>query len=220
MLSIYSGIIIFFCFIVYKIIIIVSERENMIVERLGKYHRTLKPGIYFLIPFIDFVAYKQEMREQVIDIPSQSVITKDNIQVEIDGLLYIKVMEPKKASYGIGNYLEASINLAQTTMRSEIGKITLGSIFSERDEVNAKIISEIDKASDPWGVKVLRYEIKDIAPSRHVVETLEKQMEAEREKRAEITRATAEKEKLINVSEGNRQSAINISEGEKQKKGQ
>ena len=130
MLSIYSGIIIFFCFIVYKIIIIVSERENMIVERLGKYHRTLKPGIYFLIPFIDFVAYKQEMREQVIDIPSQSVITKDNIQVEIDGLLYIKVMDPKKASYGIGNYLEASINLAQTTMRSEVGKITLGSIFS------------------------------------------------------------------------------------------
>ncbi len=218
MLSIYSGIIIFFCFIVYKIIIIVSERENIIVERLGKYHRTLTPGIYFLIPFIDFVAYKQEMREQVIDIPSQSVITKDNIQVEIDGLLYIKVMDPKKASYGIGNYLEASINLAQTTMRSEIGKITLGSIFSERDEVNAKIISEIDKASDPWGVKVLRYEIKDIAPSRHVVETLEKQMEAEREKRAEITRATAEKEKLINVSEGKRQSAINISEGEKQKR--
>ena len=218
MLSIYSGIIIFFCFIVYKIIIIVSERENIIVERLGKYHRTLTPGIYFLIPFIDFVAYKQEMREQVIDIPSQSVITKDNIQVEIDGLLYIKVMDPKKASYGIGNYLEASINLAQTTMRSEVGKITLGSIFSERDEVNAKIISEIDKASDPWGVKVLRYEIKDIAPSRHVVETLEKQMEAEREKRAEITRATAEKEKLINVSEGKRQSAINISEGEKQKR--
>ena len=122
------------------------------------------------------------------------------------------------ASYGIGNYLAASINLAQTTMRSEIGKITLGSIFSERDEVNSKIISEIDKASDPWGVKVLRYEIKDIAPSLHVVETLEKQMEAEREKRAEITRATAEKEKLINVSEGKRQSAINISEGEKQKR--
>jgi regulator of protease activity HflC (stomatin/prohibitin superfamily) len=127
-------------------------------------------------------------------------------------------MEPKKASYGIGNYLAASINLAQTTMRSEVGKITLGSIFSERDKVNAKIISEIDKASDPWGVKVLRYEIKDIAPSQHVVETLEKQMAAEREKRAEITRATAEKEKLINVSEGKRQSAINISEGEKQKR--
>jgi len=217
-LTIYSGIIIAFCFIIFKTIIIVSERENIIVERLGKYQRTLKPGIYFLIPFIDSAAYKQEMRELVIDIPSQSVITKDNIQVEIDGLLYIKVLDPKKASYGIGNYLAASINLAQTTMRSEVGKITLGAIFSERDQVNAKIISEIDKASDPWGVKVLRYEIKDIAPSAQVVDTLEKQMEAEREKRAEITRATAEKEKLINVSEGKRQQAINISEGEKQKR--
>ena len=218
MLSFLSFVIIIFCFIVYKTVIIVTERENVIVERLGKYHRTLKPGIYFLIPFFDSASYKQEMREQVIDIPSQSVITKDNIQVEIDGLLYLKVMDPKKASYGIGNYIAASINLAQTTMRSEVGKITLGSIFSERDEVNSKIIGEIDKASDPWGVKVLRYEIKDISPSLHVVETLEKQMEAEREKRAEITRATAEKEKLINVSEGERQMAINLSEGEKQKR--
>jgi regulator of protease activity HflC (stomatin/prohibitin superfamily) len=203
---------------IYKTIIIVSERENVIIERLGKYQRTLKPGIYFLIPFFDSASYKQEMREQVIDIPSQGVITKDNIQVEVDGLLYLKVMDPKKASYGIGNYLAATNNLAQTTMRSEVGKITLGEIFSQREEVNAKIISEIDKASDPWGVKVLRYEIKDISPSRHVVETLEKQMEAEREKRAEITRATAEKEKLINVSQGQRQEAINISEGEKQKR--
>jgi regulator of protease activity HflC (stomatin/prohibitin superfamily) len=217
-LSVFSGIILFICFLVFKTILIVTERENIIIERLGKYHNTLMPGIYFLIPFFDSVAYRQEMREQVIDIPSQSVITKDNIQVEIDGLLYLKVMDPKKASYGIGNYLAASINLAQTTMRSEVGKITLGSIFSERDEVNAKIISEIDKASDPWGVKVLRYEIKDIAPSRQVIDTLEKQMEAEREKRAEITRATAEKEKLINVSEGRRQQAINVSEGEKQKR--
>lgn len=218
MLSTYSGIIILICFIFFKTIIIVSERENVIIERLGKYQRTLTPGIYFLIPFFDSAAYKQEMREQVVDIPSQGVITKDNIQVEVDGLLYLKVMDPKKASYGIGNYLAATNNLAQTTMRSEVGKITLGSIFSEREEVNAKIISEIDKASDPWGVKVLRYEIKDISPSRQVVDTLEKQMEAEREKRAEITRATAEKEKLINVSEGQRQQAINISEGEKQKR--
>ncbi|MBT7610730.1 MAG: paraslipin [Bacteriovoracaceae bacterium] len=218
MLSFYSGVIIFILFMIFKTIIIVSERENVIIERLGKYLRTLTPGIYFLIPYFDSVAYKQEMREQVIDIPSQGVITKDNIQVEVDGLLYLKVMDPKKASYGIGNYLAATNNLAQTTMRSEVGKITLGAIFSEREEVNAKIISEIDKASDPWGVKVLRYEIKDISPSKHVVDTLEKQMEAEREKRAEITRATAEKEKLINVSEGQRQQAINISEGEKQKR--
>jgi regulator of protease activity HflC (stomatin/prohibitin superfamily) len=218
MLSTVAVLILFTCFLLYKTIIIVVERENVIIERLGKFHKTLTPGIYFLIPFFDNIAYKQEIREQVIDIPSQSVITKDNIQVEIDGLLYLKVMDAKKSSYGIGNYLAASINLAQTTMRSEVGKITLGSIFSERDEVNAKIISEIDKASDPWGVKVLRYEIKDIAPSRHVIDTLEKQMEAEREKRAEITRATAEKEKLINESEGEKQMAINISEGEKQKR--
>lgn len=218
MLSFISIFIILICFILFKTIIIVSERENVIIERLGKYHATLTPGIYFLIPFFDSPAYKQEMREQVIDIPSQSVITKDNIQVEIDGLLYLKVMDPKRASYGIGDYMAATNNLAQTTMRSEVGKITLGEIFSERDKVNAKIIGEIDKASDPWGIKVLRYEIKDISPSRHVVDTLEKQMEAEREKRAEITMATAEKEKLINISEGERQRAINISEGEKQKR--
>lgn len=204
--------------IILKTFIVVSERENVIVERLGKYSRTLKPGFHFIIPFIDSASYIQEMREQVIDIPAQSVITSDNIQVEVDGLLYLKVMDSKKASYGIGDYVSASINLAQTTMRSEIGKISLGETFSERESVNSKIIEEIDKASDPWGVKVLRYEIKDIKPTAHVIETLEKQMEAEREKRAEITLATAEKEKLINVSEGQKTEAINISEGEKQKR--
>ena len=218
MLSTVSIIVIILGLIVFKTIIIVPERENVIVERLGKFHAVLRPGIYFLIPFFDRASYRQEIREQVIDIPSQSVITSDNIQVEVDGLLYLKVMDPKRASYGIGNYLAASINLAQTTMRSEVGKISLGEIFSEREKVNAKIIAEIDKASDPWGVKVLRYEIKDITPTRHVVDTLEKQMEAEREKRAEITRATAEKEKLINVSEGERQMAINLSEGAKAKR--
>lgn len=218
MLSLFTTFIIIAGIIVIKTIIIVPERENVIIERLGKFKEVLKPGIYFLIPFFDKAAYRQEVREQVIDIPSQSVITSDNIQVEVDGLLYLQVMDPKKASYGIGNYLAASVNLAQTTMRSEVGKITLGEIFSERETVNAKIIAEIDKASDPWGVKVLRYEVKDISPTRHVIDTLEKQMEAEREKRAEITRATAEKEKLINVSEGQRQMAINISEGSKQKR--
>jgi len=218
MLTITSVLIIFLVIIIIKTIIIVSERENVIVERLGKYHKTLTPGLYILIPFIDNAAYKQEMREQVIDIPAQSVITSDNIQVSVDGLIYLKVVDSKKASYGIGDYTAATINLAQTTMRSEIGKISLGETFSERDKVNRKIISEIDKASDPWGVKVLRYEIRDIYPTRHVIDTLEKQMEAEREKRAEITLATAEKERLINISEGERQLAINISEGEKQKR--
>jgi len=218
MLTITSVLIIFLVVIIFKTIIIVSERENVIVERLGKYHKTLTPGLDILIPFIDHAAYKQEMREQVIDIPAQSVITSDNIQVSVDGLIYLKVVDSKKASYGIGDYTAATINLAQTTMRSEIGKISLGETFSERDKVNRKIISEIDKASDPWGVKVLRYEIRDIYPTKHVIDTLEKQMEAEREKRAEITLATAEKERLINISEGERQLAINISEGEKQKR--
>ncbi len=207
-----------FVYLVSRMIIIVPQREHVVIERLGKYSRTLMPGLYFLIPFFDRAAYKQEVREQVVDIPSQSVITRDNIQVAVDGLLYLQVMDAKRTSYGIGNYLNATINLAQTTMRSEVGKMTLGEIFSERDQVNANIIAEVDKASNPWGVKVLRYEIKDISPTRHVVETLEKQMEAEREKRAEITRATAEKEKLINVSEGQKQEAINISEGEKAKR--
>ena len=218
MLTATSSILLIIIFLIYKTIIIVAERENVIVERLGKFHRILKPGIHFLIPLIDNAAYSQEIREQVIDIPSQSVITSDNIQVDVDGLLYLQVMDAKKASYGIGSYLAASINLAQTTMRSEVGKITLGKIFSERDTVNTNIIAEVDKASNPWGVKVMRYEIKDIMPTLHVIETLEKQMEAEREKRAEITRATAEKEKLINVSEGQRQKSINVSEGYKQQR--
>lgn len=201
-----------------KIVLIVPERENVIVERLGKFKAVLKPGFHFLIPLIDRIAYRQEIREQVIDIPAQSVITSDNIQVRVDGLVYLQVMDAKKASYGIGNYIAASINLAQTTMRSEVGKITLGEIFSERETVNAKIIAEVDKASDAWGVKVLRYEVKDILPTRHVIETLVKQMEAEREKRAQITRATAHKEKLINISQGQKQRAINLSEGEKVKR--
>ena len=140
------------------------------------------------------------------------------MQVEVDGLVYLKVTDPKKASYGIGNYRNASINLAQTTMRSEVGKLSLSRIFSERDSLNDKIVREIDNASDPWGIKVLRYEIKNIAPSKHVLATLEKQMEAERAKRAEITLATAKKESQIIISEGKRQQSINISEGEKQKR--
>lgn len=218
MMTTIAIIILLVTFLIVKLVIIVPERENVVVERLGKFQRVLTPGIYFLIPFFDKAAYRQEVREQVLDIPSQSVITSDNIQVDVDGLLYLQVMDAKKASYGIGNYYAASINLAQTTMRAEVGKISLGEVFSEREKVNSKIIGEIDKASDPWGVKVLRYEIKDVTPTRHVIDTLERQMEAEREKRAEITRATAEKEKLINVSMGQRTMAINISEGEKQKR--
>lgn len=205
-------------FIIYNTVVVVSMRENNVVERLGKFRKVLEPGIHFLIPFFDRIAYRHEMREEVFDIPSQSCITQDNMQVEVDGLVYLKVMDAKKASYGIGNYRLASINLAQTTMRSEIGKMSLSKAFSERDALNEKIVKEVDIASDPWGIKVLRYELKNIKPSAHVMNTLEKQMEAERSKRADITLAQADKQSDIIMSEGEKIEAINISEGEKQKR--
>ena len=204
-------------FLLYKLFAVVPMRENWVIERLGEFRATLEPGFHLLIPLIDNIAFKHEMREQILDIPAQSCITRDNIQVSVDGLVYLKVLDAHKASYGIGGYQLASINLAQTTMRSEIGKLTLGQAFKERDRLNESIVKEIDKASDPWGIKVLRYELRNITPSNHVVHTLEQQMEAEREKRAEITRATAEKQSKILISEGERQEAINLSEGEKQK---
>ncbi|MFC1853985.1 SPFH domain-containing protein [candidate division CSSED10-310 bacterium] len=203
---------------IYRTFIIVHMREACVKERFGKFSGVLKPGFHFLIPFLDKIAYRHEMREQVLDIPSQSCITRDNIQVEVDGVVYLRIIDPEKASYGIEDYRRASINLAQTTMRSEIGKISLEMTFAERETINVAIVKEIDKASDPWGVKVLRYEIKNITPSAKVIETLEKQMEAERTKRAEITLANAEKESVINISEGQQLEAINISEGEKQKR--
>ena len=198
--------------------LIVEMREEVIKERLGKYQKTLTPGFHFLIPFVDRAAYRQEMREQVIDVPSQKCITRDNIEVDVDGLVYLKVMDAYKASYGINDYRLAAINLAQTTMRSEVGKITLDDTFSERDKMNENIVQEIDRASNPWGIKVLRYEIKDIDPSRELIQTMEKQMEAEREKRAEITESTGGRDARINISEGERQSAILLSEGERQKR--
>ncbi len=201
--------------IVLKTFKVVQQRHAFVKERLGKFAGVLGPGFHFLIPFIDRVAYRQEMREQVIDVPSQICITRDNIQVDVDGLVYLQVMDPQKASYGIEDYQMASINLAQTTMRSEIGKLTLHQSFSEREQLNESIVREVDKASNPWGIKVLRYELRNITPSGNVVHTLEQQMEAEREKRAEVTTAEANKEATIQISEGERQAAINISEGEK-----
>jgi regulator of protease activity HflC (stomatin/prohibitin superfamily) len=205
-------------FLLWKTFIVVPMRQAVVVERLGKFRDVLKPGFYLIIPLFDRVAYRHEIREQVIDIPGQNCITRDNIQVEVDGLVYLQVLDPHKASYGIENYTRASINLAQTTMRSEIGKLSLGESFYERESLNESIVKEIDKASDPWGIKVLRYELRNITPSANVVHTLEKQMEAEREKRAEITRASAEKEATINISQGERQEAINLSEGEQQRR--
>ena len=205
-------------FVVYHTFIIVEMREEVILERFGKYHDTLTPGFHFVIPFVDRVAYRQETREQVLDVPHQKCITKDNIEVDVDGLVYLKVMDSYKASYGINDYRLAAVNLAQTTMRSEVGKITLDDTFSERDAMNEAIVEELDKASNPWGVKVMRYELKDIQPAEDIVRTMEKQMEAEREKRAEITESSGERDARINVSEGEQQESVLLSEGQREKR--
>lgn len=217
MLATITFVLLALLFVLMKLVLIVQMKEVCVIERLGKFRAVMQPGLHFLIPFFDRVAYRHETREQVLDIPSQSCISRDNIQINVDGLVYIQVMDGAKASYGIEDYRRASVNLAQTTMRSEIGKLNLSQTFSERDTLNETIVSEIDKASDPWGIKVLRYEVRNITPSENVIHTLEKQMEAERQKRAEITLAKAEKESTINLSEGERQEAINLSEGDKQR---
>jgi regulator of protease activity HflC (stomatin/prohibitin superfamily) len=198
-----------------KTFTIVPMREAVVKERLGKFAGVLPPGLHFMLPFIDRAAYRHEMREQCIDIPAQGCITRDNIQLEVDGIVYLKVVDAAKASYGIGNYRRAAINLAQTTMRAEIGKLSLDETFSERESINEAIIREIDKASAPWGVKMIRYEIRNISPSPRVIETMEKQMEAERQKRASIVVSSGAKEAKIQQSEGERQEAVNLSEGEK-----
>lgn len=208
----------FFLFILWKMFIVVPMREAVIKERLGSFSGVLTPGLHFLVPFIDRIAYRHEMREQVVDIPPQFCVTRDNVQVEVDGLVYLKVMDPAKGSYGIGDYRLATISLAQTTMRSEIGKLTLDDTFSEREKVNDSIVREIDKASEPWGIKMIRYEIRNIVPSKNMMDTMERQMEAERNKRAEITMAEGKKQSRINHSEGERQESINLSEGEKQRR--
>jgi regulator of protease activity HflC (stomatin/prohibitin superfamily) len=203
-------------FIFHNTFVIVEMREEVILERFGKYHDTLQPGLHFTIPLVDRVAYRQETREQVLDVPHQKCITQDNIEVDVDGIVYLKVMDPYKASYGINDYRLAAVNLAQTTMRSEVGKITLDDTFSERDSMNEAIVEELDKASDPWGVKVMRYELKDIQPSQDIVRTMEKQMEAERQKRAEVTESSGERDARINVSEGDRRKSILMSEGRRE----
>ncbi|WP_421775123.1 SPFH domain-containing protein [Gracilimonas sp.] len=205
-------------FVLTRLFQIVEMREEVIQERLGKYKKTLKPGFHFLIPFVDRPAYSQEMREQVLDVPSQTCITKDNIEVAVDGLVYLKVMNSHKASYGISDYQAAAVNLAQTTMRSEIGKMTLDDTFSEREKMNENIVREIDKAADPWGIKVMRYEIKNIRPSGEIVDTMERQMEAERAKRAEITNSEGHRQARIYESEGEQQSQVLISEAQRQRR--
>lgn len=198
-----------------KTAVIVPQRSAFVVERLGKYSETLGAGFHFLIPFVDRIAYRHSMKEHVLDVSSQTCITKDNIAVEIDGLLYVQVVDAKAASYGIDNYLNAASQLAQTSLRSEIGKIELDRTFEERDNINARVVAAIDEAATNWGVKVLRYEVKDINPPATVRDALEKQMRAERERRAVVAQSEGERQARINVSEGQKQEVINLSEAEK-----
>jgi regulator of protease activity HflC (stomatin/prohibitin superfamily) len=211
--------IIFFAFIMLlKTMRVVPQRSAFIVERLGKFNSTLEAGFHILVPFIDNVAYRQTLKEQALDVPSQMCITRDNISVEVDGILYLQVIDPMKASYGINNYQFAATQLAQTTMRSVIGKLELDRTFEERDTINTSIVDAVDKASEPWGVKVTRYEVKNIVPPQSIKDAMEKQMRAEREKRALIAESEGDKQAKINRAEGDKQEMIARSEGEKMKR--
>ncbi|MCB1158523.1 MAG: paraslipin [Leptospiraceae bacterium] len=201
-----------------KTFIVVPQQFAYVVESFGKYKATLDAGFHFLVPFMERVAYKNNLKEVAYDVPPQECITSDNVSVEVDGILYLKIMDPYKASYGIDNYLMASAQLAKTTLRSEIGKLSLEETFSEREMINSNVVSQVDEATDPWGIKVTRYEIKNITPPRSVLHEMEQQMKAEREKRAEITLSEGERQSRINRSEGEKMEAINISQGEKFKR--
>jgi regulator of protease activity HflC (stomatin/prohibitin superfamily) len=211
--------------ILFKTAIVVPQQSAFIVERLGKYSKTLSAGFHILVPGIERIAYKHSLKESALDIAEQICITKDNVQVGIDGVLYLQVLDPARASYGISDYHFAISQLAQTTLRSEIGKIDLDRTFEERATINANVVHELDKASEPWGVKVLRYEIRNINPPADVLQAMEKQMRAEREKRAviltsegdrdaKINQAEGEKQRVIKESEANRQQQINEAAGE------
>jgi len=219
------GFVILAIVVVAKTATIVPQQTAYVVESLGKYSKTLDAGFHILIPFIERIAYKHSLKEMAIDIPEQVCITKDNVQVGVDGVLYMQILDPRRASYGIQDYIFAISQLAQTTLRSEIGKIDLDRTFEERAAINANIVREVDLASNAWGVKVLRYEIKNINPPRDVIDAMEKQMRAEREKRAvilqsegvrdaEINRAEGQKQKVIKESEAKREQQINEAEGE------
>ncbi|MHB8482944.1 MAG: SPFH domain-containing protein [Nitrospiria bacterium] len=194
----------------------VPQQSAYVVERLGKYHSTLTAGLTFIIPFVDSVRYKHVLKEQAMDIPEQICITKDNVQVGVDGVLFLRIIDAKLASYGIGNYMFAVTQLAQTTLRSEIGKITLDKTFEERQNINSLVVTELDKATEPWGVKVLRYEIKNINPPKDILGAMEKQMRAEREKRALILASEGDRDAKINRAEGTKQEVIKNSEATKQ----
>jgi regulator of protease activity HflC (stomatin/prohibitin superfamily) len=193
----------------------VPQNRAYVIERFGKFNKTIEAGLNFIVPFIDSVAYDRSLKEQATDVPSQSAITRDNISLTVDGVLYFRVLDPYKASYGVDDYIFAVIQLAQTTMRSEIGKMELDKTFEERDSLNSNIVTAINEASAPWGVQVLRYEIKDIVPPSSVMEAMERQMKAEREKRAKVLESEGDRQAAINVAEGEKQSQVLAAEADK-----
>ncbi len=201
-----------------KTAVIVPQRSEFVVQRLGKYRTTLTAGFHILFPFLDVVAYKRSLKEEPIDISAQTCITADNVTLEVDGILYLQVVNSKQSAYGIDNYHFAATQLAQTSLRSAIGKISLDNTFEARETLNGQVVMALDEAASNWGIKVLRYEIKDIQPPKTVLEAMEKQMKAEREKRAEIARSEGQKQATLNQAEGERGEAIFLSEGEKTKR--
>ena len=196
--------------------VVVPNQSAYIVERLGKFNNVLYAGFHLLVPFVDRVAYRRSLKEQVLDVPKQTCITRDNVSVEVDGVIYLQVITPEKSAYGISNYEFGAVQLAQTSLRSVMGKLELDRTFEERAKINQEVVEALDAATTPWGVKVLRYEIRDITPPRTVMEAMEKQMRAEREKRAAIAQSEGEMQAQINKSEGEKQALINKSEGERQ----
>ena len=202
--------------VVFKTAVVVPQQSAFVVERLGRYHETLSAGFHILVPFVDVIRYRHSLKENAVDIPEQICITRDNVQVHVDGVLYMKVMDAERASYGAANYMFAISQLAQTALRSEMGKIDLDKTFEERTQINFHVVTELDKASEPWGVKVLRYEIKNITPPQDVLAAMEKQMRAEREKRAVILTSEGERDAAINTAEGTKQQVIKASEARRQ----
>jgi regulator of protease activity HflC (stomatin/prohibitin superfamily) len=217
-----GGLIVFFflallvLIVIAKTAIVVPQQSAYVVERLGRYHATLSAGFHVLLPFVDTIRYRHSLKEMAVDIPAQVCITRDNVQVGVDGVLYLKVLNPERASYGISDYMFAISQLAQTTLRSEVGKIDLDKTFEERTNINTAVVSELDKASESWGVKVLRYEIKNITPPHDILAAMEKQMRAEREKRAVILTSEGTRDAAINTAEGVKQEVIKASEARKQ----
>ena len=211
-------LVVFIIVVLVKTAVVVDQQYEYVIERLGKYRTTLEAGFHILIPFFDKVAYKRSLKEQSIDIPAQTCITADNVSMEVDGCLYLQVVNSRLSAYGIENYHYAVAQLAQTSLRSAIGKISLDNTFEARENLNQQVVDALDEASQNWGVKVLRYEIKDIQPPKSVLEAMEKQMRAEREKRAEIAKSEGERQSTINRAEGDRSEAIARSEGEKMRR--